>query len=112
MVQHSARIVNSLQSQVDEGERQKRAEAAERKRIARLEDLARRESQIWIEVEALIQRSQARPYDEATRLLGELKELAAHQGREGDFAARMSELAGRYSRHSALLGRFRRAKLI
>jgi hypothetical protein len=109
------RTVGQIWAEVEQRrarEHQKRVEATERKRIERLEDLARRESQIWAEVEALIQRSQAKPYDQATRLLGDLKELAAYQGREGDFATRMDELAGRYSRRSALLERFRKAKLI
>jgi len=109
------RTVGQLWDEVErrrELERKRRAEAAERRRIERLEALAQRETQTWDEIEALIQRSQAKPYDQATRLLSQLKELAAYQGRETDFEARLGEVVARYQRRRALLERFRRAGLI
>ena len=95
-----------------ERERQGQAAKAEARRIAEMEALAQREAQTWEEIEALIQRSQAKPYDQATRLLVQLKELAAYQGREADFEARLGEVVARYQRRRALLERFRRAGLI
>jgi hypothetical protein len=55
-----------------EQRRRERAAAAEAKRIAELNALARREDEAWREVDALIQQSQAKAYDEAVRLLKRL----------------------------------------
>ena len=85
---------------------------AEAKRIAELEALAQRGEAPWDEVDALIQRSQAKPYDEAVRLLVKLKELAVHQRQEAAFQARMAEISDRYQRRYSLIERFHKARLI
>jgi hypothetical protein len=115
MAQEPRRSVGQLLSEAErrrKRERKRRAEAAERRRIERLAALSKREAQVWEKVEALIQRSQAKPYDEATQLLSQLKELAVYQGREADFEAQMAEICQRYKRRPALMGRFHRAKLM
>ena len=96
------------------GERrqQELATQAEARRIAELEALARRGDAPWGEVDALIQRSQAKPYDEAVRLLVKLNELAVYQGREAAFEARMAEISEQYQRRYSLIERFRKANLI
>jgi hypothetical protein len=96
----------------EEEEQRWRAEEAERRRIERLEALAQRVEETWAEIDALIQRKQAQPYDEVTELLCQLKELAAYQGREAEFEARIAELAEAYSRRTALMRRFRHKGLI
>jgi uncharacterized Zn finger protein len=76
-----------------------------------LEALAAREGETWAEVEALIEKMQARSYDEAVQLLVRLRDLARYQGKESVFQQRLNGIYERYSRRPALLDRLRRANL-
>lgn len=58
--------------------RRERAEAAARERY--LVRLAKREAQTWRHVEALVATRKQSDYDEAVRLLKDLKDLASRQG--------------------------------
>jgi hypothetical protein len=89
----------------------RRAEEAEARRIRELEALAAREGETWAEVEALIEKTQAKPYDEAVRLLVRLQDLASYQGKEPVFQQRLNGIYERYSRRPALLDRLRKAGL-
>ena len=95
-----------------ERQRRERAAAAEARRIAELKALAGREDKAWREVDALIQQSQAKAYDEAVRLLKKLGDLAEHQDRRSVFDERLGQIRERYSRRSALLRRLREAGLV
>jgi hypothetical protein len=95
-----------------ERRRREAAAQAEAGRIAKLEALARREDEAWREVDALIQRSQAKAYDEAVRLLVKLKELAGYQRQEPVFEGHVSQICDLYSRRRALMERLRKAGLI
>jgi hypothetical protein len=94
-------------------ERRRRAEtaAAEARRIAELEALAKRGDAVWNEVDALIQRGQAKPYDEAVQLLKKLRDLAEHQRQTVAFQSRLNRLHDEYSRRSSLMRRLRDAGL-
>jgi len=94
-----------------ERERQRRVAEAEAKRIRELEALAKRESETWTEIFALIERMQAKPYAEAVRLLGKLRDLAEYQGEEAAFQQRLNRIYEQYSRRSGLLRRLREAGL-
>ena len=94
-----------------ERERQRRAAEAEARRIRDLEALAKREDEVWTEVESLIERMQARPYDEAVAQMVTLRELAEYQGQEEAFQQRIDRICERYSRRPSLLGRMRDAGL-
>lgn len=106
----SRRTVGQLLAQADEQrerEHRRRAAEAEARRIGELEALARRKAETWAEVEALIERMQAKAYDEAVRLLIKLRDLARHQGEEAAFQQRLNGIYERYNRRSGLLGRLR-----
>jgi hypothetical protein len=92
--------------------RRERAAAAEAKRLAELKALAGQEDETWHEVDALIQRSQRKAYEEAVRLLKKLQDLAEYQGRHADFDTRLSQIREQYSRRRALLQLLREAGLI
>ena len=94
-----------------ERERQRQAAEAEARRIRDLEALAKRKAEAWTEVEGLIERMQARPYDEAVAQMVKLRELAEYQGEEVAFQRRIDQVYRRYSRRSSLLGRMRHAGL-
>jgi len=95
-----------------EHKRKERAARAEAKRIAELKVLAQRGDDAWREVDALIQQSKAKAYDEAVRLLQKLQDLAKYQNREAVFQGHLRQLCDLYSRRSALMRRLREAKLM
>jgi len=90
--------------------RQQKAEA-ERKRIKELLDLAGREEATWRWIESLIGQKQARPYDEATKLLVDLRDLAIYQNRLLKFQEHFLAIREKYSNRPTLMGRFSRAGL-
>jgi hypothetical protein len=101
----------SAAEEIAERRRKAEAAAAEARRIAELDALARRGDDVWNEVDALIQRGQATPYDEAVQLLKKLRDLAAHQRQTLAFQARLNRIHDQYSRRSALMRRLRHAGL-
>jgi hypothetical protein len=90
--------------------RHKNAEV-ERKRIQELLDLAGREEDTWRWVESLIVQKQARPYDEATKLLVDLRDLAIYQNRLLKFQKRFFAIKEKYRSRPTLMERFTRAGL-
>ena len=95
-----------------ERRRKERAAAAETKRIGELKALAEREDETWLEVDALIQQSNAKAYDEAVRLLKKLGDLAEYQNRQSAFEEHLGQVRDQYSRRHALMNRLREAGLI
>jgi len=95
-----------------ERRRKERAAEAEAKRIAELEALARREEDVWRQVETLIQQGKPKPYDRAVYLLLELKALAEYQRQPAVFEDRIRTIQDQYSRRTALIRRLRRARLV
>jgi len=90
--------------------RQRKAEA-EQKRIRKLLDLAEREETTWNLVESLLEKKQAKPYDEATQLLVNLRDLAIYQNRLLKFQERFLVIKEKYHSRPTLLERFKRAGL-
>jgi hypothetical protein len=90
---------------------QKEQKAARKKRIQELEALAPREAQLWQQVVELIELKQAKPYDEATAILKDLRDLAEHQGRSPEFIQRFEQLKSDYQNRPALITRFRTIKV-
>ena len=108
------RSVGELFAEVEarrERRRQEQKARAEANRLTELEALAEREDEAWREVNALIQQSQAKPYDQAVELLKKLRDLASHQRREMVFEGHMRQLCDLYSRRHALMRRLRQARL-
>jgi len=85
---------------------------AERRRIQRLEKLAQAEETHWANVENLLSQKRGSTYDEATKLLVELRDMADYKQRTPKFAARLKSIIERYGKSTALANRFRRAGLM
>ncbi len=94
-----------------EQEAQRLREGAEKRRIEDLQKFAKREAQAWQEVEALIQRGQARTYDEAVVLLLKLRELAELKSTQANFKKRVGQLRERYHSRPSLIKRFERVEV-
>lgn len=95
-----------------EQRRRKRAAKAEARRIAALEALTERKEETWRQVDALIQESKAKAYDEAVALLKQLQELAEYQAQRPAFEKRLAALCEQYSRRHSLMRRLRQVGLI
>ncbi len=95
--------------QAREKAQRERAQVEERQK--RLESLDGKESAVWAQVDHLIATKQPKRYDEAVSLLQDLQDLADMNGESSEFAQRMSGLYRKHTRKTALVDRFRKAKL-
>lgn len=109
------RTVSQLMLEAEEWRKRKREEerrSAERKRQSELEALAARETQVWKEVEMLIEERKPKSYDRAVDLLKDLRDLAGRQGNAEIFQTRITEMENAYSRRLSLINRMRQAGLM
>lgn len=90
--------------------RKERADAAARERY--LARLAKREAQTWRRVEALVAARKQSDYDEAVRLLKDLKDLAARKGRPAEARRRIHCLRDEHSGKVTFVERLRKAGLL
>lgn len=98
----------AFKTQRKERECKAAAEARERE----LDALEARAETAWKEVFALIEEKKAQPYDQATKLLVNLRDVAARRNQQAAFQKRMDEIVTKYSNRSALLRRFREVRLM
>lgn len=92
--------------------KERQRQKAEREKVKRLKDLSKKEPQVWKEVLALVDERKAKAYDEATRLLLQLKELADYTGARDSFAGRLNELYENNRNRTGFTARLKGAKLI
>ena len=85
---------------------------AERARIRKLEALAEKAPELWVQISALIEKKQTKAYDEAVAMLKELHELAKHRGQVDRFTSRVNQIQEEYRNRPALLSRLRDAGLV
>jgi uncharacterized Zn finger protein len=71
--------------------------------------LAAREAQVWQEVPALLSTTQPKNYEEAVRLLRDLRDVASDRGSLTQWEARITEFRQRYARKPSLMLRFNNA---
>jgi uncharacterized Zn finger protein len=70
-----------------------------------LERLAKREAETWRRVDELIATRRSSDYDQAVRLLRDLRELAAKKGRRAEADRRIRKLRERHAKKSSFLNR-------
>lgn len=108
--------------QCAEDRRRKEAERMEAERVRRerekveareryLESLGKCESKAWREVDALISTKQPGRYDEAVKLLCDLRDLGLRDGRAGEVEARLLRLREEHARRPSFIERLKRAGL-
>ncbi len=104
-------MVAELLAAAKEHARKRRAEeerlaAEERARVEReraaararyLDGLVGREGELWLTVDALVDKRLAREYDQATRLVQDLHDLAGRTRRIEEFNARLARLRQKYA---------------
>lgn len=105
-----AEIQQATHRQRQKRQQQEQAEA-ERARLVKLDDLARRETQVWQKVEQGLARRTASGYDEAVALLSELRDLAQHRGQRNQFDERLATVLAPYASSAALQRRLKQVRL-
>ena len=96
--------------QLKEAENRRLAEEARMKHIAEMKALAKREPQVWQEVDRLLENGQkiASVYDQATALLESLQKLSEFQDTRDVFQARVHQLTERYGSRPSLIKRWQK----
>jgi hypothetical protein len=89
-----------------QAERQRQAAAQRQQYLA---SLATREARVWQEVTELLSTTLPKNYQEAVRLLGDLRDVASNRGALPEWQARLTEFRQRYARKSSLMQRFNQA---
>lgn len=104
-------LLESAQQERRQAERKER-QAQEAKRIQELEVLAQQQDSTWQTVDSLIQKGQAKSYDEAVQLLLKLRELAEFQNLYSNFQTRFEQLLNKYRTRPGLKTRLIQVNLI
>jgi hypothetical protein len=81
----------------------------EAERADYLDQLAKREDAVWNDVIAYIQQRQPKGYDQAIRLLIDLRELAIRQGHETEFRAKIENLRATHAAKPSFIERLIKA---
>jgi hypothetical protein len=91
-------------------DKQRQAEAARQNHVAKMKDLAARESQVWQQVDTLLTngRKIASIYDQVTDILENLNQLSQFQITREVFHAHLRQLAQKYSSRTSLIDRWKR----
>lgn len=103
-------LLSAARALADE-RRRREAERQARARAAYLDSLAGQEATIWQQAEDLVNRKQGRFYDEAVKLLADLRELAERQQTLDAFTARLTDLRLRHKTKVSFQERIRQAGL-
>lgn len=93
----------------EERTRRQREEAEARRRY--LTELAQRETRVWRQIDELIATKQPGRYDEAVKLLCDLRDLGVQEGRAREVEARISRLREEHARKPSFLERLKKAGL-
>jgi hypothetical protein len=98
--------------------RKRAAEVARREREAalarakHLDEIARREPELWARIDSLIATKQPNRYAEAVTLLLDLRDLAQRDGNERKFRMELEAICTAHARKPAFLERLRKASLV
>jgi hypothetical protein len=107
--QRRKRLQREKQQAAEERERRAREEAAARETY--LQDLVGRQEATWARIEALLQTRRGPEYEQATRFLQDLRDVAQRQGTLPDFTTRVRELRTRHASRPAFIRRLDEAHL-
>ena len=91
-------------------EKARREREAAIARETHLDGLVGREAELWTEVDGLVATKQPKSYDQAVRILVDLRDLAA-RGKEGDFGLRIEALRQAQAKKPSFIGRLQKAGL-
>jgi FtsZ-interacting cell division protein YlmF len=93
-------------------ERALREQKAAEQRQQYLDNLANREPEAWERVDALIATKQPGRYDDAVKLLSDLRDLAHRDGRKPEVEARLRRLSEQHAKKPTFIERLTKAGLL
>jgi hypothetical protein len=105
-----ARIQAEAAAREERRAKAERAAAAARKK--HLESLRGNEQSLWDQLKELIDSRKPKSYDEAIKLLLDLRDLAAMQGKASAFSRQMMRLRDEHKKKRTLVQRFYDAELL
>ena len=76
-----------------------------------LKEIAGREPKLWNEIASLIATKQPKSYDQAVKLLADLRDLATREGKTEEFVVKINALAAIHAQKQAFIRRLREAGL-
>jgi hypothetical protein len=91
--------------------KERRAREAEIARAEHLDKITGKELELWNQIDTLIATKQPKSYDLAVELLVDLRDLAARQGKTGEFGAKLGALRLSQARKPSFIERMRKAGL-
>jgi hypothetical protein len=107
----TARELFAGAEKIEKEAERKAHEEANRNKLLSLEKLAQNEEANWAYVEKLLEQKRGSTYDEATKLLVELRDMAEYMQRKSIFSERFNHILVNYGKSVALMERFRRVGL-
>ena len=90
---------------------ERKAAEAERRRIAELQELAKKEEKAWQTVEALLEERHWTHHAKAVEQLQQLRDLADYQKKRADFNRRVKLLRERYKTRASIIKRLEKVGL-
>jgi len=101
-----------LADQAEQERKQQEQRERERQRRAHLAGLVPRFAELWEEARALAEERKGKPYDQARALLVDMRDAYAQVDRRAEFDAEFAKFLEKYARSTALVRRFKDAKLM
>ena len=76
-----------------------------------LQEIAGREPQLWNQLKELIATKQPKKYDQAVKLLVDLRDIGARKGKREEFEGRLDALRAAEARKPSFIKRLRKVEL-
>jgi hypothetical protein len=92
-------------------EKARREREAAKSRAKYLDEIAKREPNLWTQVENLISTQQPKSYDQAVKLLVDLRDLGVRRGKTDEFEAKLNALRAAQTPKPSFIERLRKARL-
>ncbi|MBM4026027.1 MAG: hypothetical protein FJ280_11570 [Planctomycetes bacterium] len=92
-------------------EKERHEREAAKARAKHLDEIAGRQAQLWTKIDNLIAAKQPKPYDEAVRLLLDLRDLAQREGKQDEFRRRLEAIHTAHARKGTFIQRLHKAGL-
>jgi len=92
--------------------KEQEAKDHQEKQLRKLTELESSQNRLWIKVYQLISEKNTKAYEEAIKILKDLKELSIYKGSLEEYSGRVEEIVNENKRLSGLTGRISDARLI
>ena len=112
---HNKRSIKEIVAatiELKEKRKNKEKQKREEKRIAKLKEIEKDESNLWGQVDFLIKQKNTKSYEEAIKIMQNLKMLSIYKNQNESFCRKIENIKQDYKRLTGLIGRIDYAKLL